>query len=46
MKHRAVMTITALILCAALLASECSARTRKRNQIRKDPMRLSQNVFL
>ena len=38
MRHRAAATVTALVLCACLLLTGCSARARQRDLIRKDPM--------
>ena len=38
MHHRTTATVTALVLCACLLLTGCSARTRQRDLIRNDPM--------
>ena len=38
MHHRITATVTALVLCACLLLTGCSARTRQRDLIRNDPM--------
>mgnify|MGYP003358436284 CR=1 FL=1 len=38
MHHRTTATVTALVLCACLLLTGCSARARQRNLIRNDPM--------
>ena len=38
MHHRTTMTVTALVLCACLLLTGCSAHARQRDLIRKDPM--------
>ena len=38
MHHRTTATATALLLCACLLLTGCSARARQRDLIRNDPM--------
>ena len=38
MHHRTTATVTALVLCACLLLTGCSARARQRDLIRNDPM--------
>ena len=38
MHHRITATVTALVLCACLLLTGCSAHARQRDLIRNDPM--------
>ena len=38
MHHRVTTTATALVLCAWLLLTGCSAQARQRDLMRKDPM--------